>query len=240
MPMERPATVEGVGSGARPSSAEPVRSTRRAKPLSAGALAEAALSLSQRVGIDGVTMKRVGEELGVSTMAAYRHVSTRQELLDLAAETVLNRVVAADPHNGSWGDRMRAILFALRAELRPYPWVAEFVASGVVLPERDWKAGAMLPLLLELGFDETEAMHLLGFMNAFLVGSLLDGRAEWGGRRPRRRPIDRRVVPDTDEQWDFGVEMLVTLVRTRLEAAGTSVRSRPSGRKSERATRSPG
>ena len=95
------------GRGRRPRS---LSGRRACSALSAGALAEAASSLSQRVGIDGVTMKRVGEELGVSTMAAYRHVSTRQELLDLAAETVLNRVVAADPHQGSWGDRMRPSL----------------------------------------------------------------------------------------------------------------------------------
>jgi AcrR family transcriptional regulator len=167
-------------------------------------------------------MERLGEELGVSTMAAYRHVSTRQELLDLAAETVLNRVIAADPHEGSWDDRMRAILFALREELQPYPWVVQFLASRGVLPERDWKSGAMLPLL----FDEAVAMKLLGFINAFIVGSLLDPSAEWGGRRPRRRRqrLDRTVTAVTDERWDFGVEMLVTVVRARLGPADPALR----------------
>jgi AcrR family transcriptional regulator len=223
--MGRPALAKATGSAA---SAAPAvvkaRARRRTQPLSAKELAEAALRLSQKLGIDGVTMERLGEELGVSTMAAYRHVSTRQELLDLAAETVLNRVVAADPHEGAWDDRMRAILGALRKELQPYPWVAQFVASRRVLPERDWKSGAMLPLLLELGFDEGTAMKLLGFIIAFIVGSLLDPNGEWGGRRPRRRRrhLDHAVTQETDDPWEFGVEALVTVVRARLVRAAPS------------------
>jgi hypothetical protein len=84
----------------------------------------------------------------------------------------------------------------------------------------------MLPLLLELGFDEAVAMKLLGFINAFIVGSLLDPSAEWGGRRPRRRRqrLDRTVTAVTDERWDFGVEMLVTVVRARLGPADPALR----------------
>jgi hypothetical protein len=72
--------------------------------------------------------------------------------------------------------------FAVRDELRPYPWVVQFLASRGVLPDRDWRAGAMLPP--RAGFDNHKAIQLLGFIN----GSLLDGRAVWMAVGPETRP----------------------------------------------------
>ena len=46
-------------------------------------LVEAALRVARRVGLDALSMRMVAEELGVSAMAAYRHVPNRETLINL-------------------------------------------------------------------------------------------------------------------------------------------------------------
>jgi AcrR family transcriptional regulator len=57
----------------------------KAKPTTAQALLKAARKLFEKHGADAVTMRRVGDAVGVSAMAIYRHYPNRQALLDRIA-----------------------------------------------------------------------------------------------------------------------------------------------------------
>src|SRR5690348_3935164 len=91
----------------------PVTPTRRApgpqapspRPtLSEDDVVAAALRLTRRVGLAGMSMRALADELGVTTMAAYYHVPNKEALLDLVANAVLNGVQI--PADGDWTDRL--------------------------------------------------------------------------------------------------------------------------------------
>lgn len=65
------------------------RSTRGPKPkLSLDAIVDAAVEIADREGLDAVSMRRIGQDLGVGTMSLYRYVPGKEELLDLMLERV--------------------------------------------------------------------------------------------------------------------------------------------------------
>jgi len=63
--------------------------TRGPKPrLSLDAIVEVAVDIADAEGLDAVSMRRIGQELGVGTMSLYRYVPGKEELLDLMLERV--------------------------------------------------------------------------------------------------------------------------------------------------------
>lgn len=63
--------------------------------LTLAGIAEAAIGLADEDGLAGVSMARVAERVGVTTMALYRYVSSKDDLLALMMETALAEAVAA-------------------------------------------------------------------------------------------------------------------------------------------------
>lgn len=89
-----------------------------------------ALRIADEEGLDALSMRRLGSELGVDPMAAYRHFGSKKELLHLVVEAVLGDVdVEADP-SASWQDQYRQIARAHRAAcLEHSPAVARLAAN---------------------------------------------------------------------------------------------------------------
>lgn len=69
----------------------------RPRSLTHAQLASAALAVIDRDGLPGLSMRAVGQELGVSTMALYRYVDDREELERLVVELVLSAVDTESP-----------------------------------------------------------------------------------------------------------------------------------------------
>jgi AcrR family transcriptional regulator len=63
--------------------------------LTLAGIAEAAVALADAEGLAAVSMARVAERVGVTTMALYRYVSSKDDLLALMMETALGDAVAA-------------------------------------------------------------------------------------------------------------------------------------------------
>ena len=60
-----------------------------------------ALRVTDADGLDALTMRRLGTELGVDPMAAYRHVAGKADLLDAIVEAVLAEIKIPEP-GGRW------------------------------------------------------------------------------------------------------------------------------------------
>ena len=95
--MTKQPTVDIAGAdGPKPSTA----ATRRDDGLiSRSVIVQAALRIVDRDGTDGLSMRRLGEEVGRDPTVLYRHVPSKAALLDGVAEIVLGqlRVDTTDP-----------------------------------------------------------------------------------------------------------------------------------------------
>ncbi len=152
---------------------EQVRTPARRVPLTRDRVLAAAVEVADERGVAGVTMRGVGEALGVEGMALYRHVANKDELLDGLVETVLAEVrshtadLPAEVRPGQdWRDVVRARLLGARAAMLRHPWAPALVAARgtpghVTYP---WYED-LCSVLFAAGFSDDlvhHALHALG------------------------------------------------------------------------------
>jgi TetR/AcrR family tetracycline transcriptional repressor len=93
-------------------------------------LVNTALRIADAEGLDALSMRRLGSELGVDPMAAYRHLPNKKDLLSGVVEAVLDDAdVETDP-SSPWQEQFRTVARAYRgAMLAHSPAVSRLVAT---------------------------------------------------------------------------------------------------------------
>ncbi|MFE2558462.1 TetR/AcrR family transcriptional regulator C-terminal domain-containing protein [Streptomyces sp. NPDC059352] len=99
-----------------------------AAPLSRERLVGAALELADAEGLNALTMRRVATALGVSTMALYRHVPGKAELVRLMADAACGEVPLG-PVPAEWRVGLERGARWLRGVYERHRWMAQAMAS---------------------------------------------------------------------------------------------------------------
>ncbi|MGV8849137.1 MAG: TetR/AcrR family transcriptional regulator [Propionibacteriaceae bacterium] len=101
-----------------------------AKGLTRAMLTAAALRIVDSDGLDALSMRRLGSELSVDPMAAYRHIPNKGILLDEVVEAVMSEIDtdAVDASLG-WQDQLRMLALSYLATLRAHPHAAPLIAQ---------------------------------------------------------------------------------------------------------------
>lgn len=106
----------------------PVKTTKEAPPLSLPRIVEAAVALLDEDGIEKLSMRRLAQRLGVAAPSLYWHVSTKDDVVDLAVDSIFGEA----PRNGGqatgWREEIIAVLVAWRTALLRHPWAAAVTA----------------------------------------------------------------------------------------------------------------
>ena len=179
-----------------------------------------ATALAARIGLDGLTMGQVANELGVTTTALYHYVPSKQALIDLVVDAALDRVQVPAPDAGAWHERLRIFEGAVRDELRRIPGIGlQLVAHGEIRPAEQRLIDIGLEMFAESGADELQVR--LGFTTllAYMIGQLwLDDLG--AGRRTSElatlQEATGRVAFSSDDLFAYGVETVLAGLRARL------------------------
>ena len=130
----------------------PERERRRPAPdrgLTPDRIVRAAIAIADAEGLDGLSMRRVAAELGAATMALYRHVVDKDDLVLRMLDAALGEWrPPADAPDG-WRPRLEIAGRTLWALFRRHPWLApamsmtrpQAVAGGLALSE--WTLAAL-------------------------------------------------------------------------------------------------
>ena len=117
----------------------------RRSPVSRERVLRTAVDLADEGGIDAVSMRKLGQRLGVEAMALYRHVRDKDDLLDGLADIVLREIDPARP-DPDWRTDLRAQVLAARAVMIRHPWapglLIERGTAGPAVPRSMSKPGA--------------------------------------------------------------------------------------------------
>ncbi|WP_198950739.1 TetR/AcrR family transcriptional regulator [Kineosporia sp. A_224] len=129
----------------RPNSDRAVRSTAR---LNRDAILAAAIALADRDGLEGLSMRRLGEELGVNPMSVYHHVEDKDALLGGMVESVVAGIATAPVGDVPWTEELRALVLAARRTVLGHPWAVDVLRqqetpSPAVLRHIDRVLGAL-------------------------------------------------------------------------------------------------
>jgi AcrR family transcriptional regulator len=134
----------------------------------------AAIDLADREGIEAVSMRRLGQELGVEAMALYRHVRDKEDLLDGMIDTVVGEIGQPDPGD-DWKQSMRELALAARTQMLGHPW-----APGVLIgrpnvgPAALRQIDTVLGILASGGFSIEMAHHALHVLGSRVFGFTQD------------------------------------------------------------------
>jgi TetR/AcrR family tetracycline transcriptional repressor len=173
--------------------------------LTRGEVAEKALQIGDREGLEAVSFRRLAAELGVTPMAVHHHVSDRDGLHTamLAALMddfdVLEGVDAELP----WPERLRAALLSVHDFSRHHPVMAQLLVTSAPRPSAVFRTPErLIGLLLEAGFQPQAAVEITRVVIQQQEGLLLleaaaartNGSSDTAARRAELRLLE--LPPD--------------------------------------------
>ena len=139
-------------------------------PLSRDRILRAALVLADEHGVEAVTMRRLGDELGYEAMSLYRHVRNKDDLLDGILDLVLAEIEPLTP-DGDWAGAVRRSAVSIVETLQRHPWATNLLRSPPrVRPARIAYMDALLRLLREAGFSAETTYTAYHVLDAHIFG----------------------------------------------------------------------
>ncbi len=149
------------------------RSAQPRVPLSRERVLQVTLGLADQVGLDSLSMRRLGQELGVEAMALYHHFASRDEIVDGLVDLVFAEV-DLPLGEGDWKVEMRRRAISLRDVLLRHRW-----AIGLMESRRNPGAAglrhhdAVIGSLRAGGFDIVMAAHAYSVLDSYIYGFAL-------------------------------------------------------------------
>jgi AcrR family transcriptional regulator len=187
--------------------------------LTVASITAAALEIIRRAGVDGLTMRLLADEMGVTVAATYRHVPNREALLELVLDSVLSKVQIPDHSAGSPLERLAMITRASFEEILAHPGLdALVVRSKRHTPTTRRLREATITLLREAGFDQEtaerveEVRHRL-WLGSVAVATVTTSRLQAENASQRKLKAERAR---SNTQLDFAIELLDAGMRSQL------------------------
>ncbi|MEV6862826.1 TetR/AcrR family transcriptional regulator [Streptosporangium subroseum] len=189
------------------------RESRDATPrqgLSVGAIVRAAVEIADADGIEGLSMRRVGERLGFTSMSLYRHIPGKKQLVDLICDAVTGEAVIGDAVTSSAGGGLAAGISAgtsygwrealegwarrCWALCRRHPWLAGVRGTrNVPGPNSVAHFECALSTVAGIGLKPSEMVAVVG-----LVGRFVDSEA---ARAAEIATVERHTGVSEEEWW---------------------------------------
>jgi AcrR family transcriptional regulator len=149
------------------------RTQRTRIPLSRERVLRAALKMADGDGLDALTMRALGQSLGVEAMSLYNYIEDKDDLLAGIVELVLSEFVLA-PTVEDWRLDMRATAVSAHEALLRHPWATRLILSPTsarLISARMGYIETILARFRDAGFTPEEASrgyhaldsHILGF-----------------------------------------------------------------------------
>jgi AcrR family transcriptional regulator len=126
----------------------------RRTSLSRAKVLQGALRLADEEGLEALTMRRLGQALGVEAMTLYYHVGSKEEMLDALTDMVTDEFSYA-PVGTPWKDAIRTIALSAYDALSRHRWAANLSLSlRRPSPGRLRYMNSILGILRDAGFTE--------------------------------------------------------------------------------------
>jgi len=183
---------------------------RSIRGLDREVVVRAALRAIDARGPHNLTMRGLGQDLGVEAMSLYRYVSGREDLLEAVVALLLDsfRDDLDETIAGTWQGYLQTLAHAVRRIAVEHPAAFPLVATRH--PAAPWLRPPLrslelveqfLSTLLSHGFDDDQAVGTYRAFSSFLLGQLLLESAARGAETgPAEDPLDEggASVPTTD------------------------------------------
>ena len=215
----------------------------------------AAMELADRAGLEALTMRALGDSLGVEAMSLYNHVANKDTLLESIADLVVGEIELPQPGE-RWEPAVRRCALSAHEAFMRHPWACGLVMAPTSGPSvspvlgarltyieallRCFREGGFSPALSYHAYHSVDS-HVFGFtlwelghsttvtLTDELVQSYLSMLAP--GEFPNlaeHTAQHLRGLGDGVEQseFEFGLDLVIEGLKRRLRRERTTTRSR--------------
>ena len=129
---------------------------------------------ANEVGLEGLTLKALADHLGVSIAALYHHVSSKDEVIRLAAELSALRLPRPEDRGQHWAEWLLEWARYIRDAFVHEPaLVGQYLDGGITAEVMIGNLDRIVGLLLREGFSAIEAMTAFDAVSGFALGTAL-------------------------------------------------------------------
>jgi AcrR family transcriptional regulator len=157
-------------------------------------IVEVAVGIANADGLGAVSMARVARELGFTTMSLYRHVSGKDELLQLMWNASTFELQDWRPEGTTWRERLTSWAVVQRRVIEDNIWIVQLPMSTPPLAPSSlaW---------IELGLEVLEEVAVADFVKLRVLGlisqhALIDARMAFDERQARELAVQSGVETD--------------------------------------------
>jgi len=211
-------------------------------PLTRDRVLHAAVSLADRIGIESLSMRKLGEALGVEAMSLYNHVANKEDLLDGMIDVVFGEIELPSPEV-AWRTAIRARAVSMRRALGRHRWAIGLMESRTspgltTLRQHD----AVIGCLRAAGFSMELTAHAFSAVDSYVYGFALQERglpfdtpedtAQMAQQMLAHFPVDQfphlaaftaehvlRPGYDYGEEFEFGLDLVLDGLQAAADRA---------------------
>jgi AcrR family transcriptional regulator len=146
-------------------------------PLTRERVLDAAVALADQSGSESLSMRKLGEAVGVEAMSLYHHVANKEDLLDGMIDVVFGEIDLSFCGE-DWKEAMRQRAMSARRVLSRHGWAIGFMESRsspgpATLRHHD----AVIGCLRDAGFSIELAAHAFSVLDSYIYGFALQERS---------------------------------------------------------------
>jgi AcrR family transcriptional regulator len=149
------------------------RKARRRVPLSRERVLQAAIRRADQGGLAALSMRKLGQELGVEAMALYHHFANKDDLVDGMVDVVFGEIDL--PARGAdWKTAMRQRALSVRQVLSRHRWAIGLMEARTHPgPANLRHHDAVIGCLRAAGFSVALAAHAYSVLDSYIYGFAL-------------------------------------------------------------------
>ena len=213
------------------------------QPLSRTRLLAAAVELADGGGLDGLTMRKLGQAVGVEAMSLYNHVANKDDLLDGMVDAVFEEIEL--PPAGDWRRAIQRRCRSARTVLNRHPWAIGLLESRTgpgpsTLRHHD----AVLGCLRAGGFTVEQSAHAYALLDSYVYGFALQEASLPFEPGPQTAEVAEAMLADAEpdaypnltelltehvlkpgyafaDEFDIGLDLILDGLERSLDETGT-------------------
>jgi AcrR family transcriptional regulator len=207
---------------------------RQRPPLTRDAIVDAALAILDADGVDALTIRRLGQELGTGAASLYWHIAGKDELGELVYDRIMGEIELPEPDPSRWDDQLKDLARqAYRAMLSHNDAVRLSIGRPPAGPNTLRIVEWMLALMRGADIPDQPAAYFGNTLGRFLDASVLEAsttaradnsqsdpdgadmmREYWAGLPTDQFPnitalAATTFAADTDDLFEFGLDLLI-------------------------------
>ncbi|MEY2570350.1 MAG: TetR/AcrR family transcriptional regulator, tetracycline repressor protein [Acidimicrobiaceae bacterium] len=191
--------------------------------LSDAQILKAAKRIIAEVGVDGLTMRRLHDELGVALGATYYYVPTKHDLLVKVGTDLYTDIELPDADEVGWEQWVRSMMTQLVASVSAYPGMAAYLMNHFVEVFPADLNGRMIDVLTKAGFSPGSTIRVMTALTFFGAGASAIGVPD--------APAAGFAELDAAKLFADGLDLILSGARLLLEE------DRPAAKRKLRRTR---